>query len=344
MRDGNSGGATGDAWLVWGFLGFLFILATFHRSSMSVLADRLMADLGASAASFGAITSAYFYVYMLMQVPSGALADTLGPRLLVAGGLAISAAGCFLLSAAGSVPTALAGRLLIGLGVSGIFVSTLKVQAERFPPSTFATLSGLATVMGNIGNLAATVPFAVVVNAVGWRRPFVAIGLLSAFCAVAAWLVLRPKRVNGPTGSGGTGDRPPVRKALAAVLRNPATWPPLLANFGLYGTYLAFTSMWGVPYLMTTYGLPRAAAAARLVYGIAGFALGGPALGLLSDRVFRRRRAVYAGVALFTLATWSIIALGGARPPLRAWGPLLFAMGFGYGSMTLALANIKEVN
>ncbi|MBX6378455.1 MAG: MFS transporter [Clostridia bacterium] len=65
---------------------------------------------------------------------------------------------------------------------------------------------------------------------------------------------------------------------------------------------------------------------------------------MLSDRVFRRRRAVYAGVALFTLATWSIIALGGARPPLKAWGPLLFAMGFGYGSMTLALANIKEVN
>ncbi|MCB1891356.1 MAG: MFS transporter, partial [Rhodocyclaceae bacterium] len=57
-----------------------YLLSMFHRVAPAAIASDLAAAFEASAASLGVLAATYFYVYTLMQIPTGVLADTLGPR------------------------------------------------------------------------------------------------------------------------------------------------------------------------------------------------------------------------------------------------------------------------
>ena len=57
-----------------------FVLAFFHRLAPGTIAGELQQAFAGSSASLGMLAATYFYVYFAMQVPSGILADTLGPR------------------------------------------------------------------------------------------------------------------------------------------------------------------------------------------------------------------------------------------------------------------------
>ena len=72
-----------------------------------------------------------------MQVPSGVLADTLGPRkVLVAGGF-VAAVGSILFASAQSLAMAAIGRTLVGLGVSVAFICVMKLNANWFEERRF---------------------------------------------------------------------------------------------------------------------------------------------------------------------------------------------------------------
>jgi MFS family permease len=68
------------------------------------------------------------------------------------------------------------GRILIGFGVSVIFVSMLKIVTEWFPQKQFGTLSGTALFIGNSGAVLAATPLAYLVSLWGWRVSFSLVG------------------------------------------------------------------------------------------------------------------------------------------------------------------------
>lgn len=115
-------------WLVWGVLAFSFSIVFFHRVSLAVVADQLMAEFNLGASALGNLGAVYFYIYTVMQIPSGILADTIGPRLTVTVGTLLAAAGAALFALASGLPAAFAGRFLTGLGVSVVFVAVQKSQ------------------------------------------------------------------------------------------------------------------------------------------------------------------------------------------------------------------------
>src|SRR5450756_2407048 len=73
-----------------------FVLAFFHRLAPGAIAGELQQAFGTSSASLGLLAATYFYVYFAMQVPSGILADTLGPRRLFTAGALVAGAGSVL--------------------------------------------------------------------------------------------------------------------------------------------------------------------------------------------------------------------------------------------------------
>src|SRR5471030_77337 len=70
-----------------------FFISFFHRVSTGSIAGDLQHEFAIGAAALGTLGATYFYVYALMQVPSGVLADTLGPRVTLALGMLIAGAG-----------------------------------------------------------------------------------------------------------------------------------------------------------------------------------------------------------------------------------------------------------
>ena len=323
-----------------------FVLSFFHRTAPAAIAGELTRAFDIGSAVLGTLAATYFYVYTVLQIPVGVLADTLGPRRLLAGGSAVAAAGSLLFALAPAWEVAAVGRTLVGIGVSVAFISVLKLSAVWFTPQRFATLAGVTMFAGNLGAVIAGAPLAWIVTLTSWRTVFVALAVLSAALALATWLRVRDRPeelglapVSEVPATSGT---PHWGAALAKVLSNPSTWPPFIVNLGVGGSFLAFAGLWAVPYLQQVHGMSRVVAAQHSSLLLLGVAFGSMAIGLISDRLGSRLGVMRAAVLLSTLS-WLPWILHAQWPP---WATLAWflLMGLLIPGFTLSWTIAKEAN
>ena len=333
--------------VVFGIVLASFVLSFFHRTAPAAIAGELTRAFAINAAALGTLAATYFYVYTVLQIPVGVLADTLGPRRILAVGSLVAAAGSLTFALAPAWELAAVGRTLVGIGVSVAFIAILKISALWFPANRFATLSGVTMLAGNLGAVVAGAPLAWIVTQTSWRTVFVALAVLSAALGIATWLLVRdrpedrgfrPLSPAAPTG----GARVDWKKALRAVLANPATWPGFFVNMGIGGSYLAFAGLWAVPWLEHTYGMSRVVAAQHASALLLGVAFGSLAIGMISDRLGNRRAVMRVYAFLYALS-WLPLVLR-VPWPLAASLAWFLLMGLLIPGFTLSWAVAKEVN
>ena len=322
-----------------------YVLSFFHRFAPAAIAPDVSADFSISAASMGILASTYFYVYTVMQVPTGILVDTIGSRrILLAGGL-IGGIGSILFGLAPSFAWAVAGRTLIGLGVSVAFIAMLKIVAVWFDERRFASVAGLCILIGNSGSILAGAPLSLMAQSIGWRGIFVAVGLLSLVLGVACWVWVRdhPDDDSSGTSSHLPGfDRTVVLTGLLRVVRNPATWPCMIVATGIAGSFFTFGGLWGGTYLMQVHAMSRDAASGHLSLYFASFAAGSFLLGTLSDRIGRRKPVLIICTHVYALI-WLLWLSGFPLAP--PWSYALFVlMGVVTSCFTLTWVCAKELN
>ena len=320
-----------------------YALSFFQRFAPAGIAADLVAAFNTSASSLGALAATYFYVYTVMQVPTGILVDTLGPRrILLIGGL-VGGVGSLLFALASGLELALVGRTLIGLGVSVTFIAMLKIIAVSFDERRFATLVGLAMLIGNLGSVLAGAPLSWLAQVVSWRHIFLALAAVSLLLGVACWVLLREQSVGaGPSKPKPTIDRSLVLSGLLSVLKNRDNWPTVCVNFGICGSFFAFAGLWATPFLTQAHGLSRAAAANHVSLYFVGFALGCMFMGALSDRLGKRKPVLIATSHLYLLI-WLVLLWDLALPLLASYA-LFTLMGLVTAGFTLTWSCAKEVN
>ncbi len=315
-----------------------YTLSFFHRVAPAALAQDLAASFQLGAASLGSLAATYFYVYTLMQLPTGVLADTLGPRkILVLGGL-VAGLGSILFGLAPSFELAVVGRTLVGLGVSVTFIAMLKLIAVWYEESRFATLTGLCMLVGNLGSILAGAPLSALTEIASWREIFLAVGALSLAIGVASHFLV----ADGPVARCASVDRTAWLANLAAVLKNRATWPGFFVTLGTSGAFFSFAGLWAVPYFTQVQGMTRAVAANHISVYFLGFAVGSAFWGKVSDRLGRRQALMLLGTLLHALG-W-LVWLSGVILPSALSYPFCLVLGLLTASMTLAWACAKEVN
>jgi predicted MFS family arabinose efflux permease len=320
-----------------------YVLSFFQRFAPAGIAADLASAFQTSAASLGVLAATYFYVYTVMQIPTGILVDTLGPRrILFLGGL-VAGGGSLLFGLADGLDGALIGRTLIGLGVSVVFIAMLKIIAVWFEERRFATVVGLSMLIGNLGSVLAGAPLSLLAQAAGWRGVFVGVGFVSLLLATLCWLLVRDRPDESAVAARRPRvDRTVVLRGLLAVLRNPATWPATAVNFGLAGSFFAFAGLWATPYLTQVHGMSRGLASTHLSLYFAGFAVGCLVIGGISDRLGRRKPVVLISAHAYA-AIW-LIWLAGISLPHAVSSILFGLMGLTTASFTLTWACAKEVN
>ncbi|MDD5611848.1 MAG: MFS transporter [Gallionella sp.] len=337
-------------WSAFVIVGLAYALSFFHRLAPAAIASDLQLAFHASGAQLGGLAATYFYVYMVMQIPAGILADTLGPRRVVTLGGLVAGGGALLFGMADTLVAASIGRLLVGLGVSVTFISMLKLNAVWFHDRHFASVTGATILLGNVGSLLAAAPLAWALNFVSWRSAFEAVGVFSLALAGLTWWLVHdhPGRANLPSMRelDGRAAHAPHQghwyDGLLVVLKNRATWPGLWVNMGLAGTLFAFAGLWAVPFLRDVYGMDRAQATAHTSSLLAGFAIGALFIGMISDRLGRRKPVMFMAALAYCLCWLPLLAgveLRGAAGHL-----LFFVMGLCAPGFTLSWACAKEVN
>lgn len=288
-------------WLVFSVLATGFALVYFHRVSLSVVADELRRDFGTSASVIGLLGSVYFYCYAFMQIPSGLLSDSVGPRKTVAISLLLATAGGFLFGLAPTIGMAIVARAMVGIGVSMVFIPSMKVFSQWFRAREFAHVGGMFQSAGGVGILAGTWLLSLLSVQYGWRTSFQIIAAATLAIALAAWLIVR----NRPADKGWPSiaqielqENAPLhvpseislRRGVSMVLSEKHFWLVGAWFFFDCGIFFGFGNLWSGPYLMHVYGMSRDQAAALLTMIAWGMVVGGPALGVLSQRILKSRK------------------------------------------------------
>ncbi len=333
------------AWSVWGLGALLYLFGFYQRVAPAVLTNELMTDFGLSAAGLGNLSAFYLYSYVAMQIPTGIIADRWGPRRLLASGCAVAALGTALFALAPSVWWANAGRLMIGGSVAVAWVSMLKLSSHWFTARQFTLATGMALFMGIVGAVVAGVPLRLLAQAYGWRTVMGASALFAAVLCLATWLWVRddPRERGHASHAAASHDGPAstsIIQGLKEVFANRNVLLLFLTPGGVAGALLAFAGLWGVPFLATHYAMSRTEAAFVTSTLMVAWALGGPILGPLSERM-ALRKPLYVITVAIVLAGWTTVILVPALP-YAALMTILMVVGFCSGNIVIGFAFAKE--
>lgn len=336
-------------WSIFTILVLTYMLVFFHRMAPAVISADLMKAFNTSGAALGSLAAMYFYIYTVMQIPAGVLADTLGARVTVTIGSLVAGVGSILFGLAATLATVSLGRALVGLGVSVVFVGLFKSNSVWFREREFGRISGLTLLLGNIGAIASAGPLAEVLRSYSWRHVFIALGVVTLFLALLTLLIVRnrPEDLGFPSMREieGKVSHAPRKQHwwgdLKSVVCTGAAWPVLWVNLGMVGSMLAFVGLWAIPFLRDVHGLGRSGAALYTTTALAGFAVGSMLAGWLSDWTGQRKPVILAGTILYAVACLALAFLHWQPGPV---GLILFALvGFSAGGFIVTFANAKEV-
>ncbi|MGB6066134.1 MAG: MFS transporter [Desulfomonilaceae bacterium] len=312
MEENPAGKVLAYRWLIFGIMAVAYIFVYFHRLSPAVVAVDLQKSFATSGSFMGLLASAYFYPYAVMQFPAGLLSDSFGPRKTVTLFLLIAALGSLLFAMAPALDVAVTGRVMVGLGVSMVFIPTMKILSQWFRIREFAFMTAILTTMGGLGALTAASPLALMTGWVGWRSSFEIIAAGTLLIAALVWLFVRnrPEDMGWPSvaeidhlGPGATA--PPIVistwEGARRVVTERSFWPIAVWFFFLCGIFFGFGGLWAGPYLRQVYGMTRSEASHVLNMIAVGMIVGSPLVSFLSDRVFHSRKEVLtlASVLLF---------------------------------------------
>jgi sugar phosphate permease len=342
-------------WVIFFLLCTAYILVRFHRQSMAVISIDLVQDFQLDPLSLGVLSSMNFYPYSFMQIPAGLMADSIGPRRLTSVAFALAGLGTVMFACALTFPVAVGARFIIGLGLACIYVPTLKILSVWFRTNEFATLTGILNSVGSLGGLIAAAPLALIVAATGWRNALLVIGVVTVVIAAVIYLIVRnnPREVGLPTiaeidgfapTQGGRAERMPTGQAMKLAFTNKYAWILYVRGFIANASGAALQSLWGVPFLISVYGMTRLQASSTIMMMAIGSLITSPIGGYLSDRVLRSRKKLFVFSAVVNYCFWIPLAFFTDKlsPQFLAIQFLCMGLTMGLG-MGSAFAMAKEL-
>ncbi len=262
--------------------GLGYFVSYVFRTVNAVIAPDLVADLSLSPADLGLLTSAYFLTFAAFQLPLGILLDRFGSRRVEAVLLLFAAAGALVFSLADSLSGLLAGRALIGLGVSACLMAAFKAFSAWLPVERLPFANGVQMVSGGLGALTATTPVQAALQVTDWRGVFMVLAVLGLLAAVTVFLVVPEQQ-----GAQSTESLADQLAGLKAVLRNPEFWKIAPWAFTGQSAYLSIQGLWSGPWLRDVAGFDRGQVADMLFWIAVAMIVGYFGFGSLTARLGR---------------------------------------------------------
>ena len=219
-----------------------YAVALFHRTCGAVLLLPLAASFDVAPHALTGITIVFFWVYALLQLPSGVLADMLGSRRLAIAGCVAMGTGALAFGLSKEVWIAISARGLIAAGSAVIFVSMVRHVKASWTADRVATMTGRGILVGNLGTIASSAPLAIILLCFDWRTLSVALGSLSLALALGLWFSTADAREPHV----GRARLRMVLPQIGDVLTNRSNHFGLVVLGGLAGSYLGVRVVVGV--------------------------------------------------------------------------------------------------
>jgi predicted MFS family arabinose efflux permease len=313
----------------------VYFFAVFQRVAIpGAIFDELQMGFKATAAQITTLSAVSLYVYGLMQLPVGIIADRWGgARPLLVGGV-LMGIGYFILPLAPSLWVLYLGSIFISFGGSFIFLCLVKEADDLFGHQHFTMMVGIMLGVGYVGGLGATIPLTAGVSAFGWRASFLFAAVLCAAGVMGSVMLLRSAKRAQPRVM------PISWSAVGVLVRHRAILPLVAAGALNFMGYLLMQATLGKKYFQDCWGFTPGEAA-RVTFAMPVIIMFGCFFGgLLPKLIGGRKRPLmlfsagcsvvgagmlYTGVAWGMPVWWSIAGclLLTANPALASIGATL---------------------
>jgi MFS family permease len=324
------------ATVAWLLTAVFYFYQYAMRSAPAVMMPQLSESFGLSALGVASIVGLFYYGYSPFSLVSGAAMDRLGPRKLLPFAAIAVGIGA-LLFATGNTQIASAGRFIQGAGGVFALVGAIYIATKNFPASQAATLIGVTQMFGMAGGSAGQFLVGPMIGAgLRWNQFWIGMGVIGLVIGVVLFFLI-PKE-NAAAESTGLKS---VVSGFATVFRNPQSILCGLISGLLFIPTTIFDMIWGVRFLQEAHGIDYGTAVLRSSTVPFGWIIGCPLLGLLSDRI-GRRKPVLVGAAMVLLAcmAWILYGKAGVFPPYV----IGLVAGMASGAAMLPYTIIKEAN
>ncbi|QDR82287.1 MFS transporter [Sporomusa termitida] len=275
------------------FLCFLFTFVT--RFAWPPLIPVIVPALGMKMTQAGAFMSAFYFGYVVTQIPAGVLADRFGVRLILAISLILEGVSTFGMGYMQGYDTGFWLRAVTGLGAGAVFAACSRALMEWFPAKERGIAFGIMLAAPSGGIVLSNYIVPALNQAFGWQGAFKSIGIATVLLGIAIYFLVR------------TTDEPKGEKSMLGgfkvVFGNRDILLTASAGFCLMWVELG-TATWANAYIKKLGFSLADAGLVMILYGIGGV-IAPMVSGYLSDRMGNRKKLlILSYVAIIPLTVY----------------------------------------
>ncbi|CAM3461997.1 MFS transporter [Bordetella sputigena] len=260
-----------------------YVLNAVDRTLFSVLAIEVRNAMNLSLPQVGLASTLFTLGMGLAAIPTGYLLGIRSRRSVVILGLVIFSLATLMTAYAQGLADLLAYRFISGLGEAMQATAIIAIGASYFYKHRALVTGSVSSAYG-VGAFLGPTSTAALLNAYGWKQPFIVFGAVGVVAMVMVWLWVKPwfseSRAN-ESSTNSADNRTPYRA-------NETIWNPTTVTLGL-AAICAGVAVYGFSGLYPTYlrnalgFTPAQAAYVMSAIGIGGFVA--PLSGWLGDRL-----------------------------------------------------------
>ena len=305
------------------------ILNFYDRHVPGALVEPIRKEFHLSDTQIGFLGSVFIWLYAIVGVPLGRIADSWSRKKLLAWGVIIWSALTASAGFATSYAMLVFSRVGVGVGEAACAPTATSWIGDLFPPAKRSRALALFMLGVPVGGALSFFFSGPIAQAYGWRAAMVLAAAPAALLVPALFLLHEPER-----GASEIHREPLARGSMWAVLQIPTLWwiiaSGALLNFNMYALATFLPAL-----LSRVHGLSLASSgiATGIVYLVGGVS-GGLVAGHLGDSIVQRRK----DGRMLTAAIMALLAA-----PLACFG-ILQRAGFLVAAMVLLTLTYSALN
>ncbi len=320
------------SWLIaTSFVVFQFFL----QNSSSLMNEYWARDFNLSTLHVSNLSAAFFYTYVLMQIPVGVLYDRFKTKKILFIAAILLAIGCILLALAHHYAIAMFARFLMGTGASFGYIGMLKVVLDNFKANKFTFILGIGETISMISITFGIIALGFFLKTNSWRTSMFICGVFAVFLAIAikSYLHDKPRQPNIV----------PLIDTLLQIKSLTLNKQVVLCSiygFFAFSIFNAFTSLWGVSFLTNTYHYAPELAASMVSIVFIGLGFGAPIWGFLSKIYGNHLKIMLISAIGISIVNFFIIIVPGLNKTMMF--SMLFLSGLFCSGYLQAFTIVKD--
>ena len=293
-------------WLIVGLLGLGAIIAYCDRTNISAaLAYKPFArQFQLDDIDRGVLNSAFFWSYMLLQIPAGWLVDRYGTKIPYAISFAVWCVSSAVTGMTRTLPQLTTLRVITGAGEAIVTPASFRWMRQHFQEQQAGLAIGIYMLGTKIGPAIGAPIAAWLITAYDWRLMFLGMGLCGLLWLIP-WLLFVKNDTPRVAARDPARPRPRETVTFGSIMASPVIWGTVIINF-CYNYFVFYCMTWMPAYFVEQRHVSLTKMGLFSFFSFAGIAIVALVSGLAADllikrggnAVFVRKVFVVAGFAI----------------------------------------------